>query len=192
MAQRSGYSKVVSILRDLPETKEFEKHFTSELKHARIEVIEFDVNWKNEITQTFQIQFGTNPERNDDWLSEKTAGDFFKFCSQPIKKFAEEILDSVWNTPRCRTFNCKRDKVEEKLICAISNENLVDSDRREELQKLVERCKESEDFLKAKRLFTERKSKNAIVDALKKFPDISDEVFQEALHEYLSERVVDS
>jgi hypothetical protein len=43
----------------------------------------------------------------------------------------------------------------------------------------------------AQQKFLKDRSKQAIIRALKEFPDVSDDVFHEALHEFISERVVD-
>jgi hypothetical protein len=115
-----------------------------------------------------------------------------------IFNFTRSFVREIWGTERCKTYNCKKlDRVNEELhdeVVRNIRRDLPD-DFMKTAQSIVipqiQAIKNTPEWKEAQHEYLKDRSKQAIIRALKEFPDVSDDVFHEALHEFIAERVVD-
>lgn len=162
------------------------------LKTAHVKEPSFGVRWDNEIEYHLKCELGSigftcHPYRNDDFE-----------IQFPVRSFAqttsEDVENALWGTKGCPTYNCNKsnlqfnEALENYLRARLVNE-ITQAQAR-----LKQECKQYMDgpeFAELKKDFIGRSSIEAIKDAMKKFPYVSDQYFEQALHEFLTERIIE-
>jgi hypothetical protein len=215
MTRTSGYERVVDNIANLPETKAFIKEAVERFQSPKVlNLINFDMANYSEreaggrVTGVFTVQYGPDVlVENDvdldatDYWRESVRDEAFSFSiinQRSIYNFTRSFIEEIWGTERCKTYNCKNlDRVNEELHNEITRNirsGLPDdfmSVARNTVISQIQAFKALPEWKDAQQKFLKDRSKQAIIRALKEFPDVSDDVFHEALHEFISERVVD-
>jgi hypothetical protein len=196
----SNYTRVIENVLSLQEVESFLEDFKSRIKNPKFINYEFEFKYNN-IIQYFYFQIGDTPTRLDGSTDEEMKNSLcckFTFEGHEptvhsyISIFLNRFIDQIWGTERCRTFNCKKDTVKNRCFNKLIEFVALSRYEREEfIQKVNEQIhavKSTEAWKNDFQDFSNKQSKLAVIDAMRKFKDVSDDVFHEALHEFIEER----
>ena len=216
---KSGYERVVNNLVNLPETKAFIEKAVERFQSPRVlDQVEFDTanygerNYEDHqvIVGLFTIQYGpditidneVNLDATKIWR-ENVRNETYSFSvpsQESIGLFVRDFLNEVWSTKRCKTYNCKdldrvrtnfRDEVIIRIRVLLPDRYEAVGVARDIVIPQIQAIKALPGWKEAYQEYMKNRSKLSIIRALKEFPDVSDDIFHEALHEFISERVVD-
>ena len=211
---KSGYAAIHENFMKLDEIGEFVALFFERVKTTKIVDYGFSVNSSSEdgVNHNLICQFG---EFEEDTLPSEIAP--WKISVGPdavpveelraIRGFTKELFDKVWNTYQCKTYFCLKSKAwdggdkggDTDAYIEDSIRSIICSDKYKEariavriqVKAQVREVMDSSEFKEARELFAVNSSKDAIIAAMRRFPNIADDVFQEALEEFLAERVIE-
>jgi len=199
----SSYYKVLTILGSVPESKEIPEILNHRVRTAKIVGYTFHVNtWNATTTHLFKMRMETDivedipvfVERNISYGSVKEP--LKAELKESITPICERIVRTHFGQKDCPTYNCKREKVDlakylfDQWYGDGLNENFVN--KADDLVAEMARLEQSEEFAKKGRMALSRQAMEEIKASLRKYKEVSEDVVQEAVNEYLCERVVDS
>lgn len=199
----SSYYKVLSVLANFPESKEISEILTHRVKTAHIKDTHFSVNsWNASINHTFKMAMETGTLAGSTVFETKTLNEgsskdrLKELLKDSIRETCNDIVLAHFGQKNCPTYNCKKDKVDlskylfDRWYLDGSNEDFCSAV--DALESEMNRLATTEEFSKKSRMVLSRGAIEDIKISLRKFSAVSEDVVQEAVNEYLCERVVDS
>ena len=205
---KSGYDAVVDGIMKLPEIDGILTEYKERCNDPRLVGHSFEV-MGGQVTGRFTFQFGPTPtlvntdgktvtdERKLKILtirSGQTSVGEFRYPTDWFERAFMSLVEEAWGS-RYKTYNCNK---KESLSKAFFHLNTYDGrfpklgdEPQKSMAKQIEDISATDDWQEEKVNFLENQSKNAIIAAMNKFPDVADEVFVTAMEEFIAERVIE-
>jgi hypothetical protein len=199
ISPNSSYKKVLYALEELPISREVMTNLNEMVDTAIISKAQFSVNtWNATVSHTFKMKMdllGNN--KVEKVVTENMAGEALKIAlKEGIEEKCISIVRGNFGQKHCPTYNCSAKKVDlaehlfNKWYANGLQSNFVA--KAEFLEEDMARIKTTEEYLRSERLALSKQAIEEIKISLRKYKEVSEEVVQQAVDEYLCERVVDS
>lgn len=122
---------------------------------------------------------------------------FNRFSDKSAKKFedaAQNVVDGVWKSKYCPTFNCKKDKVTERFIKRIKNDSMIPVDAAawvESLSLLKQATEQDGSKQEAEAEALRLKAQTDILQAMKPFKNVPDDLIRQVIDQYILSRILE-
>jgi hypothetical protein len=205
MRNKSGYDRVVDNIMKLDELDVFFEEHKRRIEDPRLVGHSFTLDHQNQTQAHFTIQFGDDPIRVLDDGTQKVIeskklaytvtildGTWRLPRDAAASNFMKGLIKAVWKTPRCRTYNCNKSRAEDAAATELASQApSPDNDPRALAYEQIDELKATPEWKHEFQTFINKNSKEAIIQAMRRFPNVSDDVFEEALREFVAERVIE-
>lgn len=206
----SSYWKVLSALAALPASKEILANLENLCGASRISNINFSVNsWDASVSHNFVLEVGKDQGAiysSEESQERLTRESLQKILLSQIEDDCKRVIKNNLGQKHCPSYNCSADRLNlseflfknwayeqtpgEGLSQARPKGSFASTTIR--LVNEIVTLSTSEEFAHGRKMKLSRGAIEEIKKALKKFHEVSEDVVQEAVNEYLTERVVDS
>lgn len=205
----SSYDRVLNNIMNLPGTKEMVADLAAGYMNIVLHKVEgvtsYNYHEKTEVTSSiFRMHFACPSEHkyhfsfnsgDDPNLLGVVFHGLSKKSEERLKERVENVLDAVWKTKQCPTFNCKKDTVLEKFVTRLKKDSvaLVNAETWKEKLLSIQSSAQQEGLLvEAEAEALRLKAQKNILEAMMPFKNVPDDLIRQVIDQYLYARVMET
>lgn len=204
----SSYDRVLNNIMNLPGTKEMVADlaagYMNPVLHKVDGVTSYSYQDKVEKTSSiFRFHFAC-PSNHNYRFSMSSIGEFTLVgivihglsakSNKQLEQRAENVLDAVWKTKQCPTFNCKKATVLEKLVIRLKKDSVdkIDAESwKEKMLAIMASAQQDGLTAEAEAEALRLKAQTNILEAMMPFKNVPDDLIRQVIDQYLFSRILD-
>ena len=205
----SSYDRVLNNIMNLPGTKEMVADLASGYMNPVLGKVDGQTSYSyhdkvEKTSSIFRFHFAC-PSAHNYHFPMSSNGEFTligvvhhglsKKSEDRLKERVENVLDAVWKTKQCPTFNCKKATVLEKLMVRVKNDSIALTDAeiwKEKILSIMASAQQDGLTVEAEAEALRLKAQTSILEAMMPFKNVPDDLIRDVISQYLFQRIADT